>query len=213
MAFLGLATAIAAIAAVAIPVFDLLFGKWEKTEAMFKAEEKWIQDSIKGWKKLGKTWDWIRDQLQRLYNLEMSFKMFVPPQATWGTAASRRNQQPWEGGFATEWTPYHPGRETEGGGGGAGAGKGTKWQHGFEGIVKRPIRPLIGEHGPEYVKVTPMAGRGATPASNPINITLNLNGQIITDREYARSRLLPELVDALKSHVVKSEIQKALGVA
>jgi TP901 family phage tail tape measure protein len=54
---------------------------------------------------------------------------------------------------------------------------GTRWQTGFEGIVTSPITPLIGEV-PEYVKVTPLAGKGGTTGmgigTNNISVSINI---------------------------------------
>jgi hypothetical protein len=46
-----------------------------------------------------------------------------------------------------------------------------------------------------------------------INNVVNLDGTIITDREYTRTRLMPEIITALESHFKKSEFQRGLGVA
>jgi phage-related protein len=42
---------------------------------------------------------------------------------------------------------------------------------------------------------------------------VHLNGQIITDREYTRQRLIPEILNALESNFQKSKLQTRLGVA
>lgn len=44
-------------------------------------------------------------------------------------------------------------------------------------------------------------------------VHVNINGQIITDREYVRNRLLPEIILALDSHFLKTKLQRGLGVA
>jgi len=94
-------------------------------------------------------------------------------------------------------------------------GKSGGWATGFEGIVDQPIRPLIGEAGPEYVSVHPVSEMKKS-ASSP-NVTINnnvyLNGTIITDREYTRNRMLPEIVSALEANLGKTRIKQILGIA
>ena len=46
----------------------------------------------------------------------------------------------------------------------------------------------------------------------PVQVTVNINGTMITDREFVRGRLLREIESALKSGIRKSEMQAALGV-
>jgi TP901 family phage tail tape measure protein len=54
--------------------------------------------------------------------------------------------------------------------------------------------------------------RKITPGSGNITVNVNLNGQMITDRDYVRGRLLPEIESALSSNVFRHKIQMALGV-
>ena len=91
------------------------------------------------------------------------------------------------------------------------AGEGG-WQTGFEGIVTKPIRPLIGEV-PEYVKVTPLSkmaaiGPGATSGGQTFitNVTLNITAMdAIGVREFMRNRGLPEIVEAVKVNYKQSK--------
>ena len=92
------------------------------------------------------------------------------------------------------------------------------WQTGFHGIVSKPIRPLIGEV-PERVDITPLSKLShmtveKQKTDRPIEIhnEVHINGQIITDREYVRYRLIPELISAMDSHFKKSQLQASLGV-
>ena len=43
--------------------------------------------------------------------------------------------------------------------------------------------------------------------------TVNMGGLIITDREYMRTRLMPEFLAALNSNEFKTQAQRALGIA
>lgn len=85
---------------------------------------------------------------------------------------------------------------------------------------------LIMTHGtetdPEYVirksqlPMTEPRLQGSA-ASRPVtvNLAVHIDGQMITDGEYARQRLLPEMLAAINSNVggLKSRLQQALGVA
>lgn len=57
-----------------------------------------------------------------------------------------------------------------------------RWASGFEGIVTRPIRPLIGEHGPERVSVQPLSGMSAVASTGMggAGVTLNLYAPMIS---------------------------------
>jgi hypothetical protein len=81
---------------------------------------------------------------------------------------------------------------------------------------------LVAVHGtpanPEYVipgdkllALGPAAksGRGGNAT---VNIYVNVPGTVITDSEYTRTRFMPQFIQALKSSVLKAEIQQALGV-
>ena len=92
------------------------------------------------------------------------------------------------------------------------------WQTGFHGIVSSPIRPLIGEV-PERVDITPLSKLShmtveKNKKERPIEIhnEVHIQGQIITDREYVRYRLIPEIISAMDSHYKKSQLQASLGV-
>jgi hypothetical protein len=54
--------------------------------------------------------------------------------------------------------------------------------------------------------------RKITPGSGNITVNVNINGQMITDRDYVRGRLLPEIESAFTSNVFRHKIQLALGV-
>jgi hypothetical protein len=91
------------------------------------------------------------------------------------------------------------GRGKRGGGDGREPGE-TRWASGFEGIVRRPIRPLIGEKGPEYVSVQPV--RSATPLSpgrsSNVNLTFNISALDGADLEtVTRRKVVPILQDVL----------------
>lgn len=59
--------------------------------------------------------------------------------------------------------------------------------------------------GPDVHRAIP----GTTP---PITINVNISGQVITDRDYVRTRLLPEIENAFTANVFRQKIQFALGV-
>jgi len=93
-------------------------------------------------------------------------------------------------------------------------GKSEGWATGFEGIVTQPIRPLIGEAGPEWVSVQPLSG-GRSPSSSNVTVNnyVNLNGTIITDRDYTRKRMIPEMLSALEANFEKTKMKQILGIA
>jgi len=80
--------------------------------------------------------------------------------------------------------------------------------------VTEPIRPLIGEAGPEWVSVQPLSG-GRSPSSSNVTVNnyINLNGTIITDRDYTRKRLIPEMLSALEANFEKTKMKQILGIA
>jgi hypothetical protein len=51
-----------------------------------------------------------------------------------------------------------------------------------------------------------------TPGGGNITVNVNINGQVITDRDWVRGRLLPEITDAFASNVFRRKVQLALGV-
>jgi TP901 family phage tail tape measure protein len=55
----------------------------------------------------------------------------------------------------------------------------------------------------------------ASPAGGGVSIpvTVNINGTMITDREYVNTRLIREITDALSSAPVQRNVQRALGIA
>ncbi|GAG77386.1 unnamed protein product, partial [marine sediment metagenome] len=98
--------------------------------------------------------------------------------------------------------------------GGKGGGIGGRWATGFEGIIDQPTVALIGESGPEYVSVRPLSqGQPSAPSSITVNNNVILNGTIITDRDYTRKRMIPEILSALESNLDKTRFKQALGVA
>jgi len=119
-----------------------------------------------------------------------------------------------EGHWWAEPRPRPPIEPEEPGGPGKGGGGGGKWAEGFEGIVTEPIRPLIGEAGPEWVSVQPLSG-GRSPSSSNVTVNnyINLNGTIITDRDYTRKRLIPEMLSALEANFEKTKMKQILGIA
>ena len=91
-------------------------------------------------------------------------------------------------------------------------------QHGA--VMMRP--GLVMTHGtpqePEWIIPESRLLRMAAPSARgarPINVvnTVNLDGTIVTDRDYVRSRLMPELISALTSTEFRGKVQQALGVA
>jgi hypothetical protein len=81
-------------------------------------------------------------------------------------------------------------------------------------IVEQPALMSVAEREPEAIiplSKFPMLARAG--GGGTVNITLRLEGQIITDRDYVRRRILPELIEALDSSVHKVRFQQRLGVA
>ncbi len=84
-------------------------------------------------------------------------------------------------------------------------------------ILREP--GLVMTHGtpaePEWVipqsKLAALGGGG--PRQVSILNTVNMGGLIITDREYMRTRLMPEFLAALNSNEFKTQAQRALGLA
>lgn len=81
---------------------------------------------------------------------------------------------------------------------------------------------LIMAHGtpssPEILAPLPtlqnmMAGAGKGGKGGAGSVTVNVNGQMITDRDYVRQRLIPEIIKALDSHFLKPNLQRSMGVA
>jgi len=61
-------------------------------------------------------------------------------------------------------------------------------------------------------------GGGGGPGGTTVNInriqnTVNINGIMISDRDYARERLIPEFLHALKQRSTKKRLQEILGIA
>ena len=80
-------------------------------------------------------------------------------------------------------------------------------------IVERPSLMAVAERGPEAIVPLAQLPKLSRAAGGTTNIILRIDGQIITDREYTRTRLLPEILEALKSSVNKTRFQERLGVA
>jgi hypothetical protein len=55
------------------------------------------------------------------------------------------------------------------------------------------------------------SGKG-TGKSMAVTNEIHLNGNMITDREYVRGRLMPEIIGAIESNIWKSRMQSALGL-
>jgi len=81
---------------------------------------------------------------------------------------------------------------------------------------------LVMVHGtpqdPEYIfRESQMNNLGGGGGGSNISIVMpsefNVNGTIIGDREYMRSRLFPEFISMLKSNFGKQELKSALGVS
>jgi TP901 family phage tail tape measure protein len=82
---------------------------------------------------------------------------------------------------------------------------------------------LVAVHGsaaaPEYIIPSPdlksilaAAPQKRAGANVTIRNEININGTMVTDREYVRGRLLKEIGNALRSGIGRAEIQSALGV-
>ena len=54
---------------------------------------------------------------------------------------------------------------------------------------------------------------GTTVHINRISNNVNINGIMISDRDYARERLIPEFMHALKQRALKKRMQEILGIA
>lgn len=81
------------------------------------------------------------------------------------------------------------------------------WIHGT------PTRPEIVMPLPALQNLNYAGDRKNENNNIYIKSDLNINGQMITDREYVRNRLLPEIISALESHFYKSKLQKGMGVS
>ena len=74
-----------------------------------------------------------------------------------------------------------------------------------EWIVPQPDIPAFISH---------MQNREAAGAGGGgVSVTVNLNGTMITDREYMETRLIREFTDALRSAPVQRNVQRALGIS
>jgi len=81
-------------------------------------------------------------------------------------------------------------------------------------IVNKPT--LLRVHAHEavvpFAKLPMLAAQQKSSQKVEINNAVNINGQIITDRDYVRQRLLDELISALDSGIARNRLQRALGV-
>jgi len=87
-------------------------------------------------------------------------------------------------------------------------------------VVTKPTLMML--HGtpsePEYVMPAPVLNKVLPQKTMSPNITINvtndvdLNGSIITDREYVKTRLMNEIINALSSAPVRKNVQRALGL-
>ena len=96
---------------------------------------------------------------------------------------------------------------------------------GQEGYVSTKTQ-LVELHGtpenPEYVlrsqDLSRMLSLAGDTKSQPqqikieMNNTVNLQGTIISDRDYARNRLIPEIENALRANFKKSQFKEILGL-
>jgi len=61
--------------------------------------------------------------------------------------------------------------------------------------------------------VPALAGAGSANNQNiSVNNYVNLNGTIVTDRDYTRNRIIPEILSALESNFKKTRLKQVLGV-
>lgn len=80
--------------------------------------------------------------------------------------------------------------------------------------VPEPALMAVAERGPEIiVPVSKLPALARAGGGGTVNITLRIDGQVITDRDYVRRRILPELIEALESSVHKVRLQQRLGVS
>ena len=85
------------------------------------------------------------------------------------------------------------------------------------GLIKvhgTPSRPEIIAPLPDFGRFIPDQKPGNQTITREIHIKneVHVDGMVITDREYTRTRLMPEIIEALSSNLLKSKIQQALGV-
>lgn len=81
-------------------------------------------------------------------------------------------------------------------------------------IIKRPsfLKVHANEAIVPFSKMPQLAAQVQGAQRIEINNAVNLNGQIISDRDYMRTRLLDELISALDSGTARNRLQRALGV-
>ena len=90
-------------------------------------------------------------------------------------------------------------------------------------IIQKPSLIMAGENAPavpEYIFPEPAierllskaAGAGQKVISIVFRNEIALNGTMIADRDFAREKILPSIVDALESNILKSRIQAALNI-
>jgi len=189
-ASMALAFDVAIVAAWASMAWSFIKGWGDNVNHLWKEQRAQIDLYIAKLKEMGRTWREIKDLLSQ--------EEYVSPRPRPPLDEDKIGKRA-------------PGDIT---GGGWGSGGGGRWATGFEGIVTQPIRPLIGEAGPEYVSVQPLSG-GKPPASSNVTVNnyVNLNGTIITDRDYTRKRLIPEMLSALEANFEKTKMKQILGIA
>jgi len=188
-ASMALAFDVGIVVAWATATWSFIKGWGDKVNIHWEEQKGHIHDYIEKLKEMGATWREIQEMM-------VEHGWATPKPGPKGSG----DKLPGRGG----------GEDARGGGWGSG-----KWATGFEGIVDQPIRPLIGEAGPEYVSVQPLSGKGsAKPSGNvTVNNYINLNGTIITDREYTRNRMMPEIISALEANLEKTKMKQILGIA
>jgi len=87
-------------------------------------------------------------------------------------------------------------------------------------VVTEPTLMML--HGtksqPEYVVPSPVMNKVLPQKAMSPNVSINLtndidlNGSIITDREYVKQRLMNEIINALSSAPVRKNVLRALGL-
>ena len=66
---------------------------------------------------------------------------------------------------------------------------------------------------PSMIRATAYSAAASPKGGNVINFIINLNGKMIATRDFVRGDVMSEMLQAIKSGVLKPEFQQALGVA
>jgi len=155
---------VAAIAGFAALWHSLWKKASDEMEIFWRGQKMTVKEMIELWHKLGLKVDEVISKFQLA-------KKYAQP----GEPGEGKRLPPKEGA-------------SRGGSGGGGGGEEEEWpfptwQRGFEGIITRPIRPLIGEV-PEYVSVRPLSN--LQPARQ---IVINITGPLLSATGLSRSDL------------------------